>query len=357
MTPPDDELPEDEPEDSGTEEGAAPEDDADMEDDPGYEEEDGEGGEEVEAGYLWTFERQERELGEDYSAHMEILDEMEAGEILELDLARRSDYILWAAAQSLEEQGRTREAVDLLRRLAGSASPHPALSYPEIRLRLHDRLRERGDYQEALEVLDALERDEPGRKDACQERRAEVLVLAGRAEEGLRLFERVAGAIPDDPWVPLTAAWALIRSGDYDRAPSWIGRGERAARRLEDEQETRSAMAEVDRLKEESRARSDRLTSAGASDAAATGFVERRQAILAALDAEEVRLTRDPPLSEEGRQAALERLVELHRRASAAWDDAVERHEEEAIEALDDLRWEVVEVAERFGIRIPGTDE
>lgn len=315
-------------------------------------------GDEREAGYLWSFERQEQELPEEYATHMEILDELETEEILELDLTGRSDYILWAAAQALEEQGRLEEAAGLLRRLAGSATQHPALSYPEIRLRLHDLLRERGDYEEALAVLEAVEREDPDRKETCRERRAEVLVLSGQAEEGLRLFERAAGAIPDDPWVPLTAAWALIRAGDYDNALSWIGRGERAARRLEDEQETRAAMAEVDRLKDEARVRSERRARVSVPEpAAGPGFAGKRQAILADLDAEEVRLTRDPPRSEESRQAALDRLVDLHRRASAAWDDAVERHDEEAIAALEDLQWEVVEVAERFGIRIPGTEE
>jgi tetratricopeptide (TPR) repeat protein len=315
-------------------------------------------GDEPEPGYLWTFERQERDLPEEYAEHMEILDELEAAEILDLDLSGRSDYILWAAAQSLGEQGRGEEAADLLRRLAASAAPHPALSYPEIRLRLHDLLRERGDYEEALAVLDALERDDPDRREACRERRAEVLVLSGRREEGLRHFEKAAGAIPDDPWIPLTAAWALIRAGDYEAALPWIGRGERAARRLEDEQEVRSAMAEVDRLRSEARARRERRARAAEPrEAAGTGWAAVREAILADLDAEEVRLTRDPPRSEESRQEALGRLHELHRRASAAWDDAVERHDEQAIAALEDLQWEVVEVAERFGIRIPGTEE
>jgi tetratricopeptide (TPR) repeat protein len=276
---------------------------------------------------------------------MEILDDLEAEEILDLDLKERSDYILWAAAQSLEEQGRSPEAVDLLRRLAASTGGHPALSYPEIRLRLHDLLVERGDYEEALAVLDGLEREHPERKESCRERRAEAMVLSGRKDEGLRLFEAAASAIPDDPWVPLTAAWAM-------------GRGERAARRLEDEQEARAAMAEVDRLRDEARARSARRALAGRPDTAVgAGFAERKQALLADLDAEEARLTRDPPRSDGDRQAAIDRLVELHRRASAAWDDAVERRQEEAIASLEELQWEVVELAERFGIRIPGTEE
>jgi predicted Zn-dependent protease len=345
VTPPDDEL--------GGKETVDPEADDDFD-----REEDGREEEAREAGYLWSFDRQEQELPEEYPAHMEILDDLEAEEILELDLTGRSDYILWAAAQSLEEQGRSPEAVDLLRRLAAGTGAHPALSYADIRLRLHDLLVERGDYEEALAVLDGLEREHPERKESCRERRAEAMVLSGRKDEGLRLFEAAASAIPDDPWVPLTAAWALVRVGDYDNAVPWMGRGERAARRLEDEQEARAAMAEVDRLRDEARARSARRALAGRPDTAVgAGFAERKQALLADLDAEEARLTRDPPRSDGDRQAAIDRLVELHRRASAAWDDAVERRQEEAIASLEELQWEVVELAERFGIRIPGTEE
>jgi len=330
-----------------------------LEADDDFDREEDEGAEDAkEAGYLWSFDRQEHELPEEYPAHMEILDDLEAEEILELDLTGRSDYILWAAAQSLEEQGRSPEAIDLLRRLAASTGGHPALSYPEIRLRLHDLLVERGDYEEALAVLESVERDHPERKESCRERRAETMVLSGRKDEGLRLFEEAASAIPDDPWVPLTAAWALVRVGDYESATSWMGRGERAARRLEDEQEMRAAMAEVDRLRDEARARSARRVFAGRPEpAVGEGFAERKQALLADLDAEEARLTRDPPRSEEDRQSAIDRLVTLHRRASAAWDDAVERRQDEAIASLEELQWEVVELAERFGIRIPGTEE
>jgi tetratricopeptide (TPR) repeat protein len=315
-------------------------------------EETGDGRDEVEAGYLWTFSEQEERLGEDYGRHMEILDDLEAREILDRDLAGSGDYLLWAAAQSLEEQGWTGEALAILRRLDASRDAHPALSYAEIRLRLHDLLRERGDYVEALQVLERVEHDDPVRRDACRERHAEVLVLTGRKEEGLRMYEKVMRSVPDDPWPPLNAAWALIRAGDYDLALSWIGRGERAANRLEDEEEAQPAVNEIERLRNEARIRRERR-----QRATGEGPESVRQAILADLDAEEVRLTREPPRDETAREQALSRLIELHRRSSAAWDDAVERHDEAAISTFDDLGWEVVEVAERFGLRIPGTDE
>jgi tetratricopeptide (TPR) repeat protein len=310
------------------------------------------GSHEREAGYSWTFAEQEERLGRAYERHMEILDEREAGEILDLDLSREDDYILWAAAQSLEEQGWTGEAIGLLRRLELSATPHEALSYGEIRLRLHDLLRERGDYGEALQLLERIERDEPDRRDACRERRAEVLVLTGRKEEGLTLYDRLLRAMPDDPWLPLGAAWALIRAGDYDLALSWIGRGERAANRLEEEEEAQPALTEIERLRNEARIRRERR-----ERATGEGYEALRQEILAALDAEEVRLTREPPRADEARNDAVERLAALHRRASDAWDDAVERHDEAAVSAFDDLQWEVVEVAERFGLRLPGTED
>jgi tetratricopeptide (TPR) repeat protein len=320
--------------------------------DHGDEEAAADGRDEVEPGYLWTFSEQEERLGEDYGRHMGILDDLEAREILDLDLGGSGDYLLWAAAQSLEEQGWTGEALAILRRLDASREGHPALSYAEIRLRLHDLLRERGDYVEALQVLERVEHDDPVRRDACRERHAEVLVLTGRKEEGLRMYEKVMRSVPDDPWPPLNAAWALIRAGDYDLALSWIGRGERAANRLEDEEEAQPAANEIERLRNEARIRRERR-----QRATGEGPESVRQAILADLDAEEVRLTREPPQSETDRAAALARLVELHQRASAGWDDAVERHDEAAISTFDDLGWEVVEVAERFGLRIPGTDE
>jgi len=363
--------PDDEPEDD------APDDDADE----------AGGADDREPGYLWSFADQEERLGGEYDRHMEILDELEAGEILALNLERAGDYLVWAAAQSLEEQGRIGDAIDRMRRLHESRDPHAALSYPEIRMRLADLLRDRGDYAEALLLLDRVEADEAGRREACRERRAEILVLSGRVEEGLSLFEAAVRAVPDDPYVPLAAAWSLIRSGDYDGAQAWIDRGERAARRLEDEAETRTAMAEVDRLRDEARDRSERrerhatvaappvvaTSVAGAPEGIVgappqesppteeaqgdDGFEERRQAILAELDAEEIRLTRQPARSPDEQNAALARLIELHRRASSAWDDAVERQEQTALAGLEDLQAEVVEMAERFGFRIPGTED
>ena len=340
-----------------------------------------------EPGYLWTFDEQEARLPDQFAIHMDVLDEMEAPEILDLDLARADDYLLWAAAQSLEEQEWTSQAVDLLRRIDASKKTHPALCYPEIRLRLHDLLRERGDYEEALAILDRVERDDPERRETCRERRAEVLILTGRAREGLALFESAARAIPDDPWVPLAAAWALVRSGDYDGAPAWIKRAEHAARRLEDEEEIQSVDVEVERLQTEARIRSERQKRVAAAAAAtpvaasapAPGPGEdaapvpgpvppapaspapvdaetARQEILGLLDAEEVRLTRTPPRTEPETSAAVARLAALHRRASSGWDDAVERHDDQAIAAFDDLQWEIVGVAERFGLKIPGVE-
>jgi len=364
--------------------GGDPGDEGTFEDDAA----DDEGPEQREPGYLWTFSEQEERLRDEFGQHMEILDEMEVGEVLDLNLDRASDYIRWAAAQALDEQGWTSQAVDVLRRIGVSGAPHPALCYPEILLRLHDLLRERGDYEEALAILERVERDDPDRRDACRERRAEVLILTGQVDEGLLLFEKAVRAIPDDPWVPLTAAWALIRAGEYDGAGAWIARGERAARRIEDEEEIRTVDGEVERLRNEARIRRERrdrgtaqaqaapLPAAVHDDAAEPAPVEAagpgaaetgpapharpeeiREAILAELDAEEVRLTRTPPRSDSDRQTAVGRLGALHRRASAAWDDAVERHDEPAIAALDDLQWEVVEVAERFGIKLPGVED
>lgn len=384
------------PDDDRTDEGPLADDEADDEgDDQGDE-----GPEQREPGYLLTFSEQEERLPDEFGQHMEILDEMEVGEVLDLNLDRASDYIRWAAAQALDEQGWTSQAVDVLRRIGGAGAPHPALCYPEILLRLHDLLRERGDYEEALAILERVERDDPDRRDACRERRAEVPILTGQVEEGLLLFEKAVRAIPDDPWVPLTAAWALIRAGDYDGSESWIARGERAARRLEDEEEIRMVDGEIERLRNEARIRRERRdrgvaqaravpppaaageqgatagdpaaadrpaaaapAGAAGSDAAVPGPAPHaepgdiREAILAELDVEEVRLTRTPPRSDLDRKTALERLGALHRRASAAWDDAVERHDEPAIAALDDLQWEVVEVAERFGIKLPGVED
>ena len=124
-------------------------------------------------------------------------------------------------------------------------------------------------------------------------------------------------------------------------------------------------MAEVDRLRDEARARMQRRALATpaepepseASPVPSASWEERREAILADLDAEEVRLTREPPQGDGERETALARLTALHQRASSAWDDAVESKAEEAIAGLEDLQWDVVELAERFGLRIPGADD
>lgn len=395
MIPPDDDPDRDEPEADEPEAGGDADDDP-ADDGPGDEApgdeapEDDEPAEDEapaarEHGYLWTFDEQEARLPDQFAVHMDVLDEMEAPDILDLELARADDYLLWAAAQSLEEQEWISQAIDLLRRIDASKETHPALCYPEIRLRLHDLLRERGDYEEALAILDRVERDDPERRETCRERRAEVLILTGRAGEGLALFESAARAIPDDPWVPLAAAWALVRSGDYDGAPAWIKRAEHAARRLEDDEEIQSVDAEVERLQTEARIRSERQkrTAAAAASAASApapaegsgpadgpaaaegpaagerapvDFEAVRQEILGALDAEEVRLTRTPPRTDPEKTTAVERLAALHRRASSGWDDAVVRHDDPSIAAFDDLQWEIVGVAERFGLKIPGVE-
>jgi len=381
VIPPDDDLDgddleADEPE-AGGDADADPGDEAPEDDDPA-EDETPAG---HEPGYLWTFDEQEERLPDQFAVHMDVLDEMEAPDILDLELARADDYLLWAAAQSLEEQEWIGQAIDLLRRIDASKQTHPALSYPEIRLRLHDLLRERGDYEEALAILDRVERDDPERRETCRERRAEVLILTGRAGEGLALFESAARAIPDDPWVPLAAAWALVRSGDYDGAPAWIKRAEHAARRLEDDEEIQSVDAEVERLQTEARIRSERQKRSAAAAATAVAapvpeppedsgseetpaaagralvdFEAVRQEILAALDAEEVRLTRTPPRTDPEKTTAVDSLAGLHRRASTGWDDAVVRHDDQAIAAFDDLQWEIVGVAERFGLKLPGVE-
>jgi hypothetical protein len=122
-------------------------------------------------------------------------------------------------------------------------------------------------------------------------------------------------------------------------------------------------MAEVDRLRDEARERSDRRQRPPQASPPTEGtqrddgFEERRQAILAELDAEEIRLTRQPAHSPEEQSEALTRLIELHRRASSAWDDAVERREQTALAGLEDLQADVVALAERFGFRIPGTED
>jgi tetratricopeptide (TPR) repeat protein len=324
-----------------------------------------------EPGYAWDLDRQERDLPEEeYRAHLSILDEMEEEDLEALDLSRASDYILWAAAQAVEDLGRGDAALPLLRRLAGSSSPHPALSYPEILIHLADALKDRGEYEEALASLGRAEKEEPALADACRERRAEVFILQGRTEDGLRLFEMAARDAPDEPWTPLAAAWALLQRGDYERAMAWIDRGAKVTRRLDDDEEAREAATEIDRLREETAARLERrrrfgapdeaggpaAAAAGAPSGVAGGLAERRQAILADLDAEEVRLVAQPPRDEGERTGAVARLGALYARASEAWDDAVESQDEALIAAFDNLCSDVAGLAERFGIPLPEAD-
>src|SRR5439155_19795684 len=124
--------------------------------------------------------------------------------------------------------------------------------------RLADLLKDRGEYDEALRWLDRVEPIEPELADRCNERRAEILVLRGETEEGLRLFEETARAFPDDPWVPLRAAWSLPTSGRYEEIARWIGKSEKALRELKDEDEARAAASEIDRLRQETEARRSR---------------------------------------------------------------------------------------------------
>ena len=310
-------------------------------------------------GYAWGFARQERELpGEEDRAHMRLLDEVDEEELERLDLTDADDYALWAAAQAFEELERDEDAIALLKRIAGSTSPHPALYYPDILFRLEDLLKERGDYEEALPLLDRVGQIDPGLRDRCDERRAEILVLRGEPAEGLRLFQKTARAFPDDPWVPLRAVWALLTSGSYDEIPLWIDRCEKALKEVKDEDEARAAASEIDRLRPESEARRTRRARLDPDGAGAGAGLEAvREEILAALDAEEARLTANPPRMQDARVRAGERLAALHARASKGWDDAVEAQDEALIAGFDELQWDVVGLAERLGIELPGVDD
>jgi tetratricopeptide (TPR) repeat protein len=306
-------------------------------------------------GYAWGFARQERELpAEEYRAHIHLLDEIEEEELVGLDLSRASDYILWAAVQAFEELERDDDAIALLKRIAASASQHPALYYPDILLRLAERLKERGDYDDALPYLDRVQEMDPGMDIACDERRAEILVLRGRTGEGLALFRETARRAPGDPWVPLRAGWALLTSGRYGEIPRFIAEGERALRDVEDEEDARAAAGEIDRLRQEAedrRIRSERIVAEGPDPV--PGLETLKDTILAALDAEEADLSRNPPRTEDARARATERLAALHARASKAWDDAVEAKDDALIAEFDTLQWDVVGLATRFGIRLP----
>jgi len=310
-------------------------------------------------GYAWGVARQDRELhGEEYRAHLRLLDETDEEELETLDLSDAGDYVLWAAAQAFEELQRDEDAIALLKRVAASTSPHPALYYPDILFRLGDLLKERGEYDEALGWLDRVEQIEPELGDRCNERRAEILVLRGEAEEGQRLFQETARAFPDDPWVPLRAAWALLASGRYDKIARWIEGSERALRESKDEEEARAAASEIDRLRQETEARRSRrarLESEGTGPVA--GLEAVKEEILTALDAEESRLTRNPPRTPDARGRALERLAALHARASRGWDDAVEARDEPLIAEFDELQWDVVGLAGRFGIDLPTAED
>ena len=107
MIPPDDDGEDeaDRGETDTTGDDEAREDDDSGEDEPGDDDSDEDEPDEEERpperepGYLWTFEEQEIRLPDRFATHMEVLDEMEAPEILDLDLKRADDYLLWAAAQ------------------------------------------------------------------------------------------------------------------------------------------------------------------------------------------------------------------------------------------------------------------
>ena len=310
-------------------------------------------------GYAWGLARQERELPkEEYRAHLRLLDETDEEELETLDFSGAGDYVLWAAAQAFEDLQRDEDAIALLKRIAGSTSPHPALYYPDILFRLADLLKERGAYDEALPWLDRVGQIEAELCGRCDERRAEILVLRGESEEGLRLFEETARAFPDDPWVPLRAAWALLASGRYDEIARWIEGSERALKESKDEEEARAAASEIDRLRQETEARRSRRARLEAEGTGPVAGLEAvKEEILTALDAEESRLTRNPPRTPDARGRALERLAALHARASRGWDDAVEARDEPLIAEFDELQWDVVGLAGRFGIDLPAAED
>jgi tetratricopeptide (TPR) repeat protein len=303
-------------------------------------------------GYAWSFEEQERRLPEEeVRRHLAVLDDYEEEDLDRLDLSRGNDYLLWAATQALEEMEREDEAMALLHRIVASRDRHPALDYPALSLRLAGRLKERGDYPGARVLLEGVEAEAPLRREECERRRAEILVLEGELKQGLWLFEKAVNRVPDDPWIPLDAAWALLQRGEYDATLDWAARAERILRQVDDEEEAREVGTEIDRLKHEAEARRRRRVRG--EEGATTGLAGRRERILADVDAEEARLVGRPPRDDSDRRDAASRLADLHARASRAWDDAVESGEEEMVAAFDDLQWEIVGLAERFGLPVP----
>ncbi|MGH9748906.1 MAG: hypothetical protein ACRD5D_07025 [Candidatus Polarisedimenticolia bacterium] len=305
-----------------------------------------------EDGYAWSFEEQERRLPrEEVRLHLAVLDDYEEEDLDRLDLSGAGDYLLWAAVQALEELERDDEATTLLRRIVASGDRHPALDYPALSLRLAGRLKDRGDYPGARALLERVEADAPLRREECERRRAEILVLEGELKQGLWLFEKAVNRVPDDPWIPLDAAWALLQRGEYEATLDWTARSERILRQVDDEEEAREAGAEIDRLKHEAEARRRRRVRG--EEGAETGLAGRRERILAEVDAEEARLVGRPPRDETERREAASRIADLHARASRAWDDAVESGDEESVAAFDDLQWEIVGLAERFGLPAP----
>jgi tetratricopeptide (TPR) repeat protein len=353
--PPDDEGPDGEPDEPG------------QPDEPDH-------SDEPDEGYAWTFLEQERGLpADEVRLHLEILDDWDEDDLEAFDPEGRSDYILWAAVQAGEETGPNDRTLGLLKRIAASDDPHPALDYPVIRLRLASYLRDRGDYAAALDLLERIEREDADLAAVCRERRAEVLVLSGDLKKGLWLFEKESARTPGDPQPAITAAWALLQRGEHGPAAEWAGRAARALERMEDDEASREAASEIERLGreiEERRRRSGRESSGGGSAAgrapapgqspAAGGAPDLRRlrdAILAEVDAEEARLVDRPPRDQTARDGAAQRLAALYARASRAWDDAVEANDEEMIAAYDDLQSEIVGLAERFGVPAPAADE
>ena len=73
------------------------------------------------------------------------------------------------------------------------------------------------------------------------------------------------------------------------------------------------------------------------------GLERLKDEILSDLDAEESRLTGNPPRTEDAR-------------ASKCWDDAVEARDETLIAEFDTLQWDVAGLAGRFAIPLPGVD-
>lgn len=145
-----------------------------------------------------------------------------------------SDLLRWAMARRHLRQGERPRYFEAVRHLIEGDKEHPALHYPEIMVDMARRLAEDGNLDESRQWLTRLESTWPEFQDAIPLVGAQLLIFAGRFEQGHQAFENALEPHGDDVDLRIETARDFQRMDAIDFARKWLRRARALAEELGD---------------------------------------------------------------------------------------------------------------------------